>query len=66
MQHVETIEFEDRESGSKAFIFLRVDAETVAFGIAVETNGDIDIAMDFDACRALMQALEKVLPNKRG
>jgi hypothetical protein len=48
----ESISFQDLNSGSEAFLFLRRTDDGLALGFAVETDGDLDLTISVvDALR---------------
>ncbi len=61
MVEVATISFRDLESQSDAIAVLRGNGERIYLCLSVESNGDVEVAMNKAAARELLQALRKAL-----
>ena len=61
MKHVATIKFQDADSNDEGFAFVRADAESVALGLSLKTNGDLEVVMPHESARALIAALQEAV-----
>ena len=57
MNEIATITFEDAETSSETWAFVRQDADHIGLGISLKDDGDIEVFMKHTDARKLSEAL---------
>jgi hypothetical protein len=58
MNEAATITFSDLDSGDEALAIVRYDDHCVCVGLSLKSDGDIQVVMEKDKARALLEALQ--------
>ena len=61
MQEMTTIPFKDRGSDSDAVIIVRRGGATVALCVSIASDGDIEVFMDKEDAKLLVDALQAAI-----
>jgi len=61
MHPVATVEFVDRETTDGGIATVRASKGSVALGLSLRANGDIEVFLDAKACHRLTEALLSAL-----
>ena len=59
MNEAATIKFTDLETRDEAVVIVRYDETTLALGLSLKTDGDMEIVMKKEDARLLLEALKK-------
>jgi hypothetical protein len=57
-REIATVSFVDGESGSEAFAVVRQRGRSIALGISIKSDGDIDVLLDVHAAAKLLEAMK--------
>jgi hypothetical protein len=61
MDAIGSLNFVDRDSGDRAMVLVRADADNVALAVSLERDGDVEVFMPRDDARRLIDVLQAAL-----
>ena len=61
MKEVATVRFVDAESKDEAFAIIRAAHRLVGLALTLRSNGDIEVFLEPEACRTLIDELQQAL-----
>jgi hypothetical protein len=61
MKSIATIQFRDTDAQDEAVVLLRAGSGSVALGLSLKTDGDIEVVMPIDKAQALLQSLREAI-----
>ncbi len=61
MKHIKTIKFQNLDGCNNAYFFVRADESEIAIGADRENEGDIEVGVTVDDCKAIIALLQQTI-----